>query len=514
MKIYVSLLLTMCSSLFAMGPQQCDPRLFAAVKSGNSEDLSTLVLSCQDSINTADEYGDTPLHVAAKSGHLKVVEILLKNGGDGSCESFNVIGDTPLHCAVRCGYKEIVDVLLCEQRYLDLENEVGDTPLCLAVQCGHFEIAKSLLEKGACVHGSSCKKIANSPLHYANNEAIVQLLVTSGANVNQVGVDRRTPLYSTEALGYVKGVKELLKYEGVVVDATDVGGQTALHYAALGGHLEVVRVLLLDPRVNINAKSDYSVFSTSLWKAVDKEHLSIIRQLVAHDAELPTYYDVDNKIALDEYCGNVAEVKHCNTLRLLLALTTGRIAEMCDIVSSGIPININAARRPNFNTALHIAVINNRTQIARYLINHGADLNAINIAGNTPLHVALTSSHKNLRMIGLLLAAGKEKNDGTGANIFLENHCGIAPMDLMTKTTGVMGLLLLATCEGVVKKDVTKQNRAEFLTALIDLGHNEMYQALVDAFPEATAKRARGPERQSQQNQEYKVSLAKKRRLG
>eukprot|EP00957_Ditylum_brightwellii_P060097 4563924-Ditylum_brightwellii.AAC.1 len=53
---------------------------------------------------------DTPLHIAAREGHKKVVEVLLSHGADVNNATNS--GWKPIHFAAREGHKEVVKVLL------------------------------------------------------------------------------------------------------------------------------------------------------------------------------------------------------------------------------------------------------------------------------------------------------------------------------------------------------------------------------------------------------------------
>lgn len=56
-----------------------------------------------------DENGETPLHVAARVGHLGMVKELVKFGGDVNAE--NLAGYTPLALAIRHGHREVEEFL-------------------------------------------------------------------------------------------------------------------------------------------------------------------------------------------------------------------------------------------------------------------------------------------------------------------------------------------------------------------------------------------------------------------
>ena len=60
-------------------------------------------------VNTADQFGNTPLHNAVKSGDVKACELLLKHGAKADVEDkFN---STPLNYAEKNAHTEIVQLL-------------------------------------------------------------------------------------------------------------------------------------------------------------------------------------------------------------------------------------------------------------------------------------------------------------------------------------------------------------------------------------------------------------------
>jgi ankyrin repeat protein len=69
-----------------------------------------LLLEAGANVDTAAANGWTPLYVAALSGHLKVVELLLRNHADPRERGFE--GWTALGAAVRHGDKRGVQLLL------------------------------------------------------------------------------------------------------------------------------------------------------------------------------------------------------------------------------------------------------------------------------------------------------------------------------------------------------------------------------------------------------------------
>ncbi len=155
---------------------------------------------------------------------------------------------------------------------VNAQNDVGETPLGRAVVAMHpnEELVKYLLDHGADVEGSA--KWGESPLHGAaggGSKNIVVLLLEHGAKVNARSRYGRTPMgfaawrdrtevadvllahgaeinvFEAAALGKKKKLEEFLRADPKAISATDELGLTPLHWAALVGHAETVRLLLV-----------------------------------------------------------------------------------------------------------------------------------------------------------------------------------------------------------------------------------------------------------------------------
>ena len=81
-------------------------------------------------VNERGILGDTPLHVAAVSGDVRVGKILLDAGADPNVHG--EYGNTPLHEAVGQKQHEFVKLLLARGASKELRNEDGQTPGDLA----------------------------------------------------------------------------------------------------------------------------------------------------------------------------------------------------------------------------------------------------------------------------------------------------------------------------------------------------------------------------------------------
>ncbi|KAJ7299080.1 hypothetical protein O6H91_10G055500 [Diphasiastrum complanatum] len=105
-----------------------------AARQGNSK-LICEYLNKGVRVDTADQFGWTPLHYAAFKGHVEVVKELLEHGAN--IESGDEEGHTPLHCAAEAGKEKVVQLLLKVGAKADAKTKRGVTPLHLsqALQC-------------------------------------------------------------------------------------------------------------------------------------------------------------------------------------------------------------------------------------------------------------------------------------------------------------------------------------------------------------------------------------------
>ncbi len=139
-------LLLGAAALAAATPGLCGP-IHDAARAGDLAKVQSLVKQQPDLVFSKDEqYGQTPLHIAAFYGHKDVAEFLLANKADVNARAKN--GSTPLHLAAGRGNKEIVELLLANKAEVNAVDNEGWTPLHSATTFKQKEIEDLLVAKG------------------------------------------------------------------------------------------------------------------------------------------------------------------------------------------------------------------------------------------------------------------------------------------------------------------------------------------------------------------------------
>ncbi len=135
------------------------------------------------------------------------------------------------------------------------------------------------------------------PLHKAveaGDKAVVELLISLGADVNATSKNGCSPLHDA-AIGGHMDIAQLLIAHGANVDARSANGCTPLHDATFKGNAEMAKLLIANG-ANVNASSD--IGNTPLHNAAYHGYQDITDLLITNDAN-PDVKNKDGKTPLD-----------------------------------------------------------------------------------------------------------------------------------------------------------------------------------------------------------------------
>ncbi|KAK3284111.1 hypothetical protein CYMTET_8221 [Cymbomonas tetramitiformis] len=186
--------------------------------------------------------------------------------------------------------------------------------------------------------------------------------------------------------------------------ATKFSGLTALHIAACDGHFESVRALL-DHGVLVDAQSPQG--QTALLMACCNGHEECVRLLLdaGADALIRTGGGLDGCLKLATRNG------YLNCVEVLLQ-EGKHVQNPSD--SSNLLKLLQLGDRKN-RCALHFASLDGHVDIARILIEAGAEVDAVSVDGATPLHLAAAAGHFHVVKLLLQNHANTTRADAFGS---------------------------------------------------------------------------------------------------
>ncbi len=214
-------------------------------------DLTDALIAKKAKVDVTNEFGSTPLAEAAKQGDARMVKTLLAAGS--GTEGANADGQTALMIAIKNGDLPIFNLLIDAGAKVNAVEKVQDqTPLMWAAAAARNapEMVKVLIAKGANVNARAKfndwpGQITSepraqyhtygglTPLLYAARGgcyACVEALVSAGADVNLPNNEGMTPLMI--ALDNSQnGVAKFLLDHGANPKVWDIYGRTALYVA-------------------------------------------------------------------------------------------------------------------------------------------------------------------------------------------------------------------------------------------------------------------------------------------
>lgn len=263
--------------------------LHDASRNGDATAVADLIRRGVD-VNAVSEKGRTALHLAAREGHLAVVQQLLTAGATIDLSATNLssdVGMTPLHLASLFGHRECAAALIEAGASLTSDNESDRSALMWAAVGGHVEIVSDLAEAGA--DPNEGNEWGQTALHLSSDPACSSRLVDLGADIEARTWRGRTPIMIAVGNLHPPVVTRLIEI-GADVNARDDGGHTALHTAASWDaraeprQVEAMIVALLDAGVEIDAQDDNG--NTPLMAAADSGLLRAVELLVERGARL------------------------------------------------------------------------------------------------------------------------------------------------------------------------------------------------------------------------------------
>ncbi|XP_047738721.1 ankyrin repeat domain-containing protein 27-like [Hyalella azteca] len=428
------------------------------------------------SAKTSDSEGFTGLHAAAFFGCPKVIKLLLKRGANVNARCNQ--GSTALHFASMKGHKNCVLLLLHNGADIGIANSRGYMPLHLAAENGHVSCVKSLLFYAE-LHGSiDCMAVDNNgdtPLHLAcrwgfQDVIIVLLEQMKDGNYdlmvkNKAGFASTDLCLNRELRKLVLNAHqqrasnnhlrpEIFLCKRVSIDSGCISQSSPAITTVKGtpnASDDISCSMVPSKNVTATHELDYSIVDPPIKELTQSESRQLDEAVCAiQDGEIekalrllsvPTgNFDKDAK--LSSLCHPLCQCCEClktmpvddrqnacgfiNSLGtaglgVLHVATMGGLAKLVKILlCNNCNPNVLSGLQNGSATALHMACETGNYAIAQMLLQYGADVDAIDINGNTPLHISAAGG--NARLLHLLISSG--------ASISSINYNGQSPEDV------------------------------------------------------------------------------------
>ncbi len=375
--------------------------LVYAVAAGNPE-MVALLLESGAAVDILDSSAMSPAAMAAWKGRVDILKQLVARGGDlhRRYRMENGQAGTLLHIAVLNKDMELARYLLSEQVSTEIRNSDAESPLMLAAAMDSLPMVKLLVEHGANLYADrgfggtllDSEMFQPSPQIKRYLQEVERQRLSAFPTPGWAACLREDTHDTTIDLPALQSYLQ----QGGSPEGRDAHGRTLLHYVAACKNSGLLESLLAVPDADVNAADRYG--QTPLHLACRKDEAAHVKVLLDHDAAVDArdadWYTPLTLLAKYYHSGVVGDKEEVEIARMLL--------------EKGADVNAVNAFGETPLLCLAEANMDKHLGFARLLIEHGADVNRQNYEGNTFLHRAAEMG--TAAMMKLVIEAGADLN--------------------------------------------------------------------------------------------------------
>ncbi|NXG14686.1 INVS protein, partial [Grallaria varia] len=333
-------------------------------------------------VDTQDRNKQTALHWSAYYNNPEHVKLLIKH--DSNIGIPDIEGKIPLHWAANNKDPSAIHTVKCileaapTESLLNWQDYEGRTPLHFAVADGNVAVVDVLTSYEGC-NVTSYDNLFRTPLHWAallGHAQIVHLLLERN-KFGTIPSDSQgaTPLHYAAQSNFAETVEVFLKHPSVK-DDSDLEGRTSFMWAAGKGSDDVIRTMLtLKLDIDINMTDKYA--GTALHAAALSGHVSTVKLLLDHNAQVDAL-DVMKHTPLFRAC----EMGHKEVIQTLI-----KGGARVDLVDQ------------DGHSPLHWAALGGNADVCQILIENKINPNVQDYAGRTPLQCAAYGGYINCMVV-------------------------------------------------------------------------------------------------------------------
>ena len=427
-----------------------------AVHYDDAETAAVLVKAGAN-VNAANRYGVPPLALACANGNAAVVRLLLEAGADANATMKG--GETVLMMAARSGNVDAVKALLVRGAKHDLRERHGQTALMWAAAEGHAPIVRALIEAGADINATLDSGF--TPFLFAVREGRIEAVRV----LLEKGIDVNAPIQRRERTAEGNVNPNYVLYRPIP------RGTSPIILAVQNGHYELA-IALVEAGANPNDlqmgfsplhiisgvrkpdSSDGSDPSTPAGSG-SLTSLQFVKELVKHGANVNLRLDKN----APRYPATSSRVEAPGATPFLFAADRSDVPLMRLLVELGAdPMLPNLSNTTPLMAAAGLGTTEpleeageevEALEATKMLLDLGADVNAIDNNGDTPMHGAAYGAYPTV--VKLLAERGadpqiwKEKNKFGRTPLFIaEGYQGRLPRPDVPTIEAVTKLMVAA----------------------------------------------------------------------
>jgi transient receptor potential cation channel subfamily A member 1 len=280
------------------------------------------------------------------------------------------------------------------------QDLIGNTPLHISIEDDNEEVFKYLIEKGA--NTSITNESFNAPIHQcivSNKPKLLELLLPDKTDIHLPGLSGFTALHYCAFYNNLECAKILRRHNAEICKPSN-NNYFPIHVAAHSDSNDVLEYLFIEGQNKGCSKLDMLSFIDAddnkvLHAAIEFGSVNSARLCLRYGSKI-------DEVTKKEYQTPVHVACVQGSLPILKLMAESQSETFINIINFTDILGM---------TPLHKAAAFDHIAVARYLVEYGADINAMDNEKRTPLMLA--SIRKSNEMICYFI----EK----GANLFLKD---------------------------------------------------------------------------------------------